>query len=301
MDILESSGSILPQYSDVIKKFIAPGNQTEFRESLYVTFHPADETDQSHFFENAFSILKDNNHVECIAYNIDSDGIMYTSYYLIKAICSKLNIPIPKKDATKKLASAIKSLQKEKNKNLVILINNIHLAPFASDHITTMMKLFRGCNIRFIGVGHEYEHINSLFSMREDFRKGKNIIPNQGQTDQLIHNHTRHRGPFENDAEFVALNQIIQRICKRLEDKKPVIVRKLAGELHTDIELVNEAMYILYPYVKYSQSGDESNYEKDKVHDLYGFPETQTETTSIFLALGRRDIELEYKHKIMMP
>jgi hypothetical protein len=38
---------------------------------------------------------------------------------------------------------------------------------------------------------------------------------------------------------------------------------------------------------------------KDDLDELYGFPKNQTETSSIFLTLGRRDIDLEYKHKIL--
>jgi len=32
---------------------------------------------------------------------------------------------------------------------------------------------------------------------------------------------------------------------------------------------------------------------------LYGFPSTITEVTPIYLALGRRDLKLEYQHKVI--
>jgi hypothetical protein len=38
---------------------------------------------------------------------------------------------------------------------------------------------------------------------------------------------------------------------------------------------------------------------KDEVDELYGFPKDITETTVIFLSLGRRDVKLEYKHKTL--
>ena len=80
-----------------------------------------------------------------------------------------------------------------------------------------------------------------------------------------------------------------------------MFARHLADEEKVDIEFINEALYILYPYFKYDQSGNDTEFIKDELDELYGFPKTQTETSSIFLTLGRRDIELEYKHKILRP
>jgi hypothetical protein len=94
---------------------------------------------------------------------------------------------------------------------------------------------------------------------------------------------------------------LIDLICERLKDEKTVIARHLADEENLDIELINEALYILYPHFKYDQSGNDNTFIKDDLDELYGFPKTQTETSSIFLTLGRRDIELEYKHKILKP
>jgi hypothetical protein len=33
---------------------------------------------------------------------------------------------------------------------------------------------------------------------------------------------------------------------------------------------------------------------------LYGFPKTMEESSHIFLTLGRRDIKLEYQHKVLI-
>ena len=39
--------------------------------------------------------------------------------------------------------------------------------------------------------------------------------------------------------------------------------------------------------------------EEDILDELYGFPSTMTEVTPIYLALGRRDLKLEYQHKTL--
>jgi hypothetical protein len=297
---------------------------SDFKESLYVQFNPRDKKQQYEFYDNAYALLKQRENVELLSYTIDENGIGFTSYLLFARLVSfltpiktnlsqelndekklkelKLSVEKPKDKLNDKVESLINDIGKlDKKKKLVLLINNIHLVPFASDHITSLMKFFKESGIYFIGIGWEYEHLNSVFSQKLDLRKDRNVIPNEIALKQLIDNHTRHRGPFEKDADFADLMRIINLICQLLEDKKSVIARQLADVEKVNIELVNEALYILYPYFKYDQSGNGTNYIKDDLDELYGFPKTQTETSSIFLTLGRRDIDLEYKHKILKP
>jgi hypothetical protein len=297
---------------------------SDFKESLYVQFNPRDKKQQYEFYDNAYALLKQIENVELLSYTIDENGIGFTSYLLFARLVSfltpiktklsyklndekklkelKLSVEKPKDKLNDKVESLINDIGKlDKKKKLVLLINNIHLVPFASDHITSLMKFFKESGIYFIGIGWEYEHLNSVFSQKLDLRKDRNVIPNEIALKQLIDNHTRHRGPFEKDADYADLMRIINLICQLLEDKKSVIARQLADVEKVNIELVNEALYILYPYFKYDQSGNGTNYIKDDLDELYGFPKTQTEASSIFLTLGRRDIDLEYKHKILKP
>jgi hypothetical protein len=297
---------------------------SDFKESFYVQFNPRDKKQQYEFYDNAYALLKQIENVELLSYTIDENGIGFTSYLLFARLVSfltpiktklsqelndekklkelKLSVEKPKDKLNDKVESLINDIGKlDKKKKLVLLINNIHLVPFASDHITSLMKFFKESGIYFIGIGWEYEHLNSVFCQKLDLRKDRNVIPNEIALKQLIDNHTRHRGPFEKDADYADLMRIINLICQLLEDKKSVIARQLADVEKVNIELVNEALYILYPYFKYDQSGNGTNYIKDDLDELYGFPKTQTETSSIFLTLGRRDIDLEYKHKILKP
>ena len=276
---------------------------SDFKDSLYVQFHPRDKKQQDEFYESAYALLKQKENVKLLSYTIDENGIGYTSYLLIHHLLKNLGLQTNEKEPKKKIKGNVAEL-KRNGKKMVILINNIHLVPFASDHITSLMKFFKESGIHFIGIGWEYEHLNSIFSQKLDLRKDRketNIIPDETEIDLLLKNHTRHRGPFENEKDYSNLKNLIRQICERLKDKKPMVVRQYADELKIDIELINEALYILYPYFKYDQSGSDNNYLKDDLDELYGFPKNQTETSSIFLTLGRRDIDLEYKHKILKP
>lgn len=281
-----------------------------FKESLYVQFHPRDKKKQDEFYEIAKALINQKENVELLSYTIDENGIGYTSYLLMHRLLKKLALQTNEKEPKKKIKSKVAEI-KNKGKKLVILINNTHLVPFASDHITSLMKFFKESKIYFIGIGWEYEHLNSIFSQKIDLMKERkeknerNVIPNDMEVKQLIKNHTRHRGPFETENDYNCLEAIISHILKQLNKKKEIKARELADKIINDqrpgIELVNEALYILYPYFKYDQLGQDNNYKEDDLDELYGFPKNQTETSSIFLTLGRRDIDLEYKHKILKP
>lgn len=298
------------EYKGKVEDFVTEKQSTDFKESLYVQFHPRDKNHQVEFYENTYAFLSQKKDIELLSYTIDENGIGFTSYLLIQQLLKNLGLQTDEKDPKQKIKSKVTGLKKS-GKKMIILINNIHLVPFASDHITSLMKFFKDSGIYFIGIGWEYEHLNSVFSQKIDLmeeRKEKNernVIPNDMEVKQLLKNHTRHRGPFENEDDYKYLESIISNILEQLNKKKEIKARELADETingqKTDIELINEALYILYPYFKYDQSGDDANYKKDDLDELYGFPKTQTETSSIFLTLGRRDIDLEYKHKILKP
>jgi hypothetical protein len=271
-----------------------------FKESLYVQFHPRDKNRQDEFYKSAYAFLSQKQDIDLLSYTIDENGIGYTSYLLLHRLLKKLGLQTNENEPKKKIKSKVTEI-KNNGKKLVILINNIHWVPFASDHFTLLMKFFKESGIYFIGVGWEYEHLNSIFSQKLDLRKEINTIPDATEIDLLIKNHTRHRGPYKNEKEYDDLKSLIDLICERLKDEKTVIARHLADEENLDIELINEALYILYPHFKYDQSGNDNTFIKDDLDELYGFPKTQTETSSIFLTLGRRDIDLEYKHKMLKP
>jgi hypothetical protein len=273
---------------------------SDFKESLYIQFHPRDKNRQDEFYKSAYAFLSQKQDIDLLSYTIDENGIGYTSYLLLHRLLKKLGLQTNENEPKKKIKSKVTEI-KNNGKKLVILINNIHWVPFASDHFTLLMKFFKESGIYFMGIGWEYEHLNSIFSQKLDLRKEINTIPDATEIDLLIKNHTRHRGPYKNEKEYDDLKSLIDLICERLKDEKTVIARHLADEENLDIELINEALYILYPHFKYDQSGNDNTFIKDDLDELYGFPKTQTETSSIFLTLGRRDIDLEYKHKMLKP
>ena len=91
------------------------------------------------------------------------------------------------------------------------------------------------------------------------------------------------------------LEIILETMLKELRKKKTVVARKFADDHDFNIEYVHEIMDVLAPWIPLTRE----KFEEDEVDELYGFPSKMTEVTPIYLALGRRDVKLEYQHKIL--
>ena len=91
------------------------------------------------------------------------------------------------------------------------------------------------------------------------------------------------------------LKRITLDIFERLEMNQEIVARRYADEHEFPIEFVHEAFNILSPF--YHMKSEQ--FKEDELDELYGFPKTIEESSRIFLTLGRRDIKLEYKHKIL--
>jgi hypothetical protein len=86
----------------------------------------------------------------------------------------------------------------------------------------------------------------------------------------------------------------MSKLIKEVKKGK-VFARRFADKHNFSIEHVHECFAILNPFL----NSDKEDFIKDELDELYGFPKEITETTAIFLSLGRRDVKFEYKHKTL--
>ena len=61
------------------------------------------------------------------------------------------------------------------------------------------------------------------------------------------------------------------------------------------MEYVHKIFALVHPWL----NGNRKPFEEDILDEVHGFPSTMTEVTPIYLALGRRDLKLEYQHKTL--
>jgi hypothetical protein len=115
----------------------------------------------------------------------------------------------------------------------------------------------------------------------------------------ILRNYLRFKGPSADKSDEVAdvqkLEEILALVVNQLQQGRKIFARRFADEMKYDIEYVHEVFALLHPWVTTTRVA----FEEDTVDELYGFPTHHTEVTPIYLALGRRDVKLEYQHKVI--
>ncbi len=263
--------------------------------SRVVWFHPDDKARQFEYYKRCVSTLSNDPDILLLEYDIDNEGIGYTSYLLLRRLHALLGGDILKKD----IKESVRKRRSIEKRNVVILLNNIHVAPYDQGHLTSLLPFLKSIEVHFIGLGWQYELHRTLLIDFVDERMDMDTIPDEDSMRILFDNHRRYRGPMKGGKEYESLIEVMAAICDKLRCGKPVVARRFSDETGWDIELIHEAFSILYPRFRYK--GDEMEFKRDETHALYGYPVMRTEATSIFLSLGRRDVKLEYRHKTLDP
>ena len=244
------------------------------------------------------NFLKAQKEILFIGYGLHEYGISYTTTFLMNRLLSLLNKKDKPISKNKKAEELITGLRKNNKQKVVILINNIHLALFSSQHVSKLNNFLYDNNIILIAVGHHYEHFDSFFNQSLPISYSA-TLPNEDEQKIILHNYLRFKGPSMDKLEEIddvqLLDLTLKKVISELTDEKKVYARRFADEHNFDMEYVHEIFALLYPWVK----SDREKFEEDTVDELYGFPSIMTEVTPIYLALGRRDLKLEYQHKVL--
>ena len=277
--------------SEALKSFVAIN--TKGACALWV--HPNDDKANQHYAAIA-QWLQTQPNVLLVAYSLHEQGLSYTGNFLLHRLEMMLN---GLGQSTKKKAEErVKELRSKCKQQVVVLLNRIHLAMFSKQHVTRLNNFLYENNVLLIGVGHHYEHFNSVFNA-SDFAAHPSAVPNEDEATATLRNYLRFKGPShereEERGDVQKLEQILSKLLQELHAGKTIYARRFADDYGFDIEYVHELFALLHPWVKSSREP----FEADTVDELYGFPSIMTEVTPIYLALGRRDLKLEYQHKVI--
>ena len=259
--------------------------------------HPKDNS-ASNRYAAIGNFIKTQKEILFIGYNLHEKGISYTGTFLINRLLGLLKIKDKPISKNKKAEELITGLRKNSKQKVVILINNIHFALFSSQHVSKLNNFLYDNNIILIALGNHYEHFDSFFNQTVSISH-PTAIPSKDEQKTILHNYLRFKGPsmdkLEEMNDVQLLDLILKKVISELTDGKKVYARRFADEYNLDLEFIHEIFALLHPWVK----SDRENFEKDTVDELYGFPSIMTEVTPIYLALGRRDLKLEYQHKVL--
>lgn len=291
--ILEGGISIPTQNHQKVFDFLSNNN----RGAMAIWVHPIDANDGAYFSSLAVE-LKALPNTRLVAFGLYEHGISYTGNFLLSRLLQVLDPDNATRNKNKKLGEQLVAVRKLTADKIIVLINRIHVALFSPQHISKFNDLLYDNNILLLAMGHHFEQFDSYFNSSTKVDH-PTAVPTLKQGITSLRNYLRFKGPsYEKEderSEVKLLEEILFGILQKLATGDKVYSRRFADEHQYNIEYVHEIFSLLHPWVKTSRE----NFEADSVDELYGFPINITEVTSIYLALGRRDLKLEYQHKVI--
>ena len=233
-----------------------------------------------------------------IYYVLFPQGATFTANFMERALANAL---LQLTNNEKALKDPWKFLNAQKGKlpkKLVIVLHDVHVALFNPNHLTNLFNKLYDSEIPILATAWHYPYLKRFFNSFIPLPKG-NASPKQKDMEFSLQNYLRFKGPSEEQATekeaFDKLKAIVASIQKELRTNKKVVARRFADQHNYPIEFVHEAFGILSPFYRTAKDP----FIQDELDELYGFPKTIEESSRIFLTLGRRDLKLEYQHKVL--
>jgi hypothetical protein len=237
-----------------------------------------------------------------VYYELNDQGATYTRTFLEKELGKVLFEHTQKENARKEPIKFLKNKDNQKfiTKRPVVVLHNIHVALFNDSHLTTVFNDLFDAGVPVLCTAWNYPYLRRYFNAEVKRQTSLGKV-NADHIEYALNNYLRFKGPSKEQEDqaldYATMKEIVFRIHQKLENNEAVIARRFADEKDNNypIEFVHEAFGILSPFY---HSGKQA-FIQDEVDELYGFPKTIEESSRIFLTLGRRDVKLEYQHRVL--
>ena len=255
-------------------------------------FEPVGESTYKYLVQNIST-----DHYLPIYYSLHESGVTYFSSFLLHQVIQSLGEHTKETKINKDPLKAIKELRAKCTLKPVIILNSVHISLFNDKHLLKLANVFFDNDILLIGIGVHHPFLNKYFNKSIDC-KTEAFIPSEKQWKVTLENYLRFK-TNENSSSDNSDNELLEKIIKKmlatLKKGTSIVAREFADANNFPMEFVHECFAILHPYLNLSNK----SFEVDEIDELYEFPIEIKESSRIFLTLGRRDIKLEYKHKIL--
>ena len=234
-----------------------------------------------------------------IYYVLQDQGATFTRAFLEKLLIKALNELNIEKKIKEEPLKFIKS--GKLTRKPVLILHNVHIGLFNQGHIT---KLFNDCyhaSLPILATSWYYPYLNRFLNVELNLLE-ENLTSDDELINYSLLNYIRFKGLSDGknqngEAVFIdQLKKIVNQLVAELKNGKELYARRFADENEYPVEFVHEAFSILTPFFKMRRD----EFIRDEVDELYGFPKSIEESSRIFLSLGRRDLKLEYKHKVLI-
>lgn len=233
-----------------------------------------------------------------VFYGLHPNGAAFTAAFLEQELAKRLFELTNDEKALKDPWKFLKAQKGKLSKKIVVVLHDAHIALFSPNHLTNLFNAFYDAEIPVLATAWYYPYLKRFFN--SSVKLEGNISKVQDTSIQFsLHNYLRFKGPSHEQkdqvGEFNKVNEIVDFIYHKLEKKEKVVARRFADDHAHPIEYVHEAFGVLSPFYRL----DKEKFKEDELDELYGFPKTIEESSRIFLTLGRRDVKLEYQHRVL--
>ena len=255
-------------------------------------FDPIGEATYKYLVQNIST-----DHYLPLFYSLNESGVTYFSSFLLHQVIQSLAEHTKETKINKDSLKALKELRAKCTLKPVIILNAIHISLFNDKHLLNLANVFFDNDVLLVGIGIHHPYLNRYFNKSIDC-KAEAFIPSQKQWKVTLENYLRFKtneNSSSDNSDNELLEQIIKKMLATLKKRNPIVAREFADANNFPMEFVHECFAILHPYLNLSNK----SFEVDEIDELYEFPIEIKESSRIFLTLGRRDIKLEYQHKIL--
>ena len=240
----------------------------------------------------------DTKYYHPLYFRLHPNGATFTAAFLEKELAKVLFELTSDEKASKDPLKYLKANNSKLSKQVVVVLHDLHIGLFSPNHITQIFNSLYDAAVPVLATAWNYPYLKrfcntSINLMSEDISFSVEDIHFS------LTNYLRFKGPNAeqaNEAEaFELLKEIVVKIHGQLAVNQQVVARRFADVHNYPIEYVHEAFGILSPFYQTKKEP----FILDEVDGLYGSPKTIEESTRIFLSLGRRDLKLEYQHRVI--
>ncbi len=232
-----------------------------------------------------------------IYYALHPKGATFTASFLEQELGKGLYLLTSDDKALKDPFKFLKTQKGKLAKKPLIVLHDLHLALFSPNHLTSLFNTFYDLDVPVLATSWHYPYLKRFFNVQ--FETLEKIPASLDQVEFSFENYLRFKGPSGDQKseieDYELLKKIVFEIHQQLQNNMRVVARRFADKNKYPIEFVHEAFGILSPFYQL----ENESFQEDEIDELYGFPKTIEESSRIFLTLGRRDVKLEYRHKIL--
>lgn len=250
-------------------------------------------------YRTMIQVVSSENYLP-VYYALHERGATFTATFLEKELGKALFNLTQKENARKEPIKFLKNKDNAKflTKKPVVILHDVHVALFNDNHLTLFFNELFDAGVPVLCAAWSHPYLKRFFNMEVRLEE-KALQTTIESIESSLNNYLRFKGPSKEQSDQVSdyqrVKDIVFALHQKIESGEAVVARRFADQYEYPIEYVHEAFGILSPLYSF---GKES-FIQDEVDELYGFPKTVEESSRIFLTLGRRDVKLEYQHRVL--